>query len=216
MGDPPSVLAQFFIRRQGWAGGDFALEPGAEGFCGGDFACGAQARDDGACVVAVRVGEVSEVQGWFDARVGAGEVELALGARARDVGRHAEGVDGFVVSETGGVEAEGDLVAVHHHVGWFVGGAGRAAEEDPRVAVHRCLVRWDRAVEFPDDDRFRVVQEVVADSRDRVDDGDAEGGELLRGTNTRVEEEARGVDCTGTENGFFAGVERELGTGLQG
>ena len=48
-----------------------------------------------------------------------------------------------------------------------------------------------------------------------MDDGDAEGGELLRGTNSGVQEEARGVDCTGTENGFFTGVEREFGAGLQ-
>ena len=157
MGDAPAVLAQLFVRRQRRARGDFALEPRAEGFRGGDLARGAQARDDGACVVALRVGEVFEVQGGLDGWVGAGEVELALGARAWDVGRHAEGVDGLVVAEARGVEAEGDLVAVHHHVGWFVGGAARSAEEDPRVAVHCRLVRWDGAVEFPDYDRFRVV-----------------------------------------------------------
>ena len=56
----------------------------------------------------------------------------------------------------------------------------------------------------------------MADSGDWMDDGDAEGGELLRGTDAGVEEEARGVDCTGTEDGFFAGVERQLRAGLQG
>ena len=78
MRDPPPVLAQLFIRREGRARGDFALEPRAEGLCGGDLARGAQARDDGAGVVAVRVGEVFEVQGGLDGWVGAGEVELAL------------------------------------------------------------------------------------------------------------------------------------------
>ena len=164
--DLSPVLAQLLIRRQRRARGDFALEPRAEGLCGGDLTRGAQARHDGACVVAVRVGEVLEVQGGLDGWVGAGEVELALGARARDVGCHAEGVNGLVVAEARGVEAEGDLVAVHHHVGWFVGGAGCSAEEESRVAVHCGLVRWDGAVEFPDDDRFRVVHEVVADSGD--------------------------------------------------
>ena len=105
---------------------------------------------------------------------------------------------------------------MHHQVGGFVGGAGRAAEEDPRVAVHGGLVRGHGAVEFPDYDRFRVVEEVVADSGDWMDDGDAEGGELPRGTDAGVEEEARGVDCTGTEDGFFASVERQLRAGLQG
>ena len=56
----------------------------------------------------------------------------------------------------------------------------------------------------------------MADSGDRMDDGDAEGGELLWGTNAGVEEEARGVDCAGTEDGFLAGVECELSAGLQG
>ena len=105
---------------------------------------------------------------------------------------------------------------MHHHVGWFVRGAARSSKEEACVAVHGCLMRWDRAVEFPDYDRFRMVEEVVAESGDRMDDGDAEGGELLWGTDAGVEEETRGVDCTRTEDGFFAGVERELRAGLQG
>ena len=56
----------------------------------------------------------------------------------------------------------------------------------------------------------------MPDAGDRVNDRDAEGGELLRGTNAGVEEEARGVDCAGTEDGFLTGVECELGAGLQG
>lgn len=85
--------------------------------------------------------------------------------RPRDVGRHAEGVDGGVVAEAGGVEAEGDLVAVHHYVG-DAGGVAGPGEEDAGVGIHGCLVGGDGLVQFPHYDRFGVVEEVVADAGD--------------------------------------------------
>lgn len=73
-----AVLAELFVRGDGGAGGDFALEPGAEGVLGGDFAGGAEAGDDGGGVVAGGVGEVLEVEGGFVGRVRAREVEAAF------------------------------------------------------------------------------------------------------------------------------------------
>ena len=78
MGDLAAVLAELGVRLDGGARGDFAGEPGGEGGLEGDFAGGAEARDDGGGVVAGWVGEVFEVEGGFDARVGRGEVEVAL------------------------------------------------------------------------------------------------------------------------------------------
>ena len=156
-----------------------------------------------------------EVQGRFYGWVGACEVEAAFAFGPRDVGCHAEGVDGGVVAEAGGVEAEGDLVAVHHYVGDAWGVAG-AREEDAGVGVHGRLVGGDGSVELPHYDAFGVVEEVVADAGDGGDDGNAEGGQLGRGSDAGMEEEARGVDCAGAEDGFFAGCQGEGGAGLQG
>lgn len=115
--DPAAVVAQLFVGGYGGAGGDFAFQPGGEGGLGGDFAGEAEAGDDGGGVVAGGVGEVLEVEGGLYGGVGGRQVEAALALGPRDVGRHAEGVDGGVVAESGGVEAERDLVAVHHYVG---------------------------------------------------------------------------------------------------
>lgn len=57
---------------------------------------------------------------------------MAFAFGPRDVGRHAEGVDGGVVAEACGVEAEGDLIAVHHYVG-YAGGVIGSREEDAGV-----------------------------------------------------------------------------------
>lgn len=56
----------------------------------------------------------------------------------------------------------------------------------------------------------------MADARDGGDDGDAEGGQLGGGPDAGEEEEARGVDCAGAEDGFFAGGQGERGAGLEG
>ena len=50
-----------------------------------------------------------------------------------------------------------------------------AGEEEARVRVHGRLVGGYGAVEFPHDDAFWVVEEVVADAGDGGDDGDGEG-----------------------------------------
>lgn len=160
---------------QGGAGGYFALQPGGEGGLGGDLAGVAEAGDDGGGVVAGWVGEVLEVEGGFYAGVGGGEVQAAFAFGARDVGRHAEGVDGRVVAEAGRVVAKGDLVAVHHYVG-DAGGVTRAGEEDAGVGIHGCLVRGYGSVQFPHYDAFGVVEEVLADAGDGGYDGDGEGG----------------------------------------
>ncbi len=175
VGDLAAVLAELGVGGDVGARGDLAFEPGGEGGLLGDFAGGAEAGDDGGGVVAGGVGEVAEVEGGFDGGVGGGEVEVAFGAGAGDVGRHAEGVDGGVVAEAGRVEAEGDLVAVHHDVG-DAGGVAWAGEEDAGVRVHGCLVGGYGAVQLPHYDAFRVIEEVVADARDRGHDGDVEGG----------------------------------------
>lgn len=66
---------------------------------------------------------------------------------------------------------------MHHDVGdaWGVVVVVGTGEEDAGVRVHGRLVRGHGPVEFPHDDAFRVVEEVVADARDGGDDGDAEG-----------------------------------------
>lgn len=70
---------------------------------------------------------------------------------------------------------------MHHYVGdargvVVVAVAGGPSEEDAGVRVHGCLVGGHGPVEFPHDDAFWVVEEVVADAWDGGDDGDAEGG----------------------------------------
>lgn len=55
----------------------------------------------------------------------------------------------------------------------------------------------------------------MANAGKGVDEGYAEGGELLGGTDTGVKEEARSVDCASAEDGFSAGMESEVGTGLE-
>lgn len=97
MGDFAAVFAEVGVRLDRGAGGYFPCEPGGEGglFC--DLAGEAEAGDDGGGVVAVGVGEVSEIEGGFHGRVGRCQVELSFRSGPRDVGRHAEGVDGRVV-----------------------------------------------------------------------------------------------------------------------
>lgn len=207
-----AVRAQLGVGLQGGPRRDFAFEPGGEGRLLCDFAGGAQAGDEGGGVVAFGVGKVLEVQSGLDGWVAAREVEAPLGAGARDVGRHAEGVDGLVVAQALGVEAEGDLVAVHHYVGGLVGVGGGAAEEETGVGVHGCLVWGHGRVEFPHYDCFGVVEEVGADAGDVVYEGDAQGLELLRGADAGEEKQARGVDCAGAEDGFLAGAEGEMFT----
>lgn len=118
------------------------------------------------------------------------------------------------------VQAKGNLVAVHHDIGpvaVLAGGVGRlATQEDAGVGIHGGLVRGHGLVEFPDDDALRVVEEVFAHAGDVLDDGDAEGGELLLGAQAGEEHEARGVDCAGAEDGLARGGEDARFAGLEG
>ena len=173
--DLARIGANIGVRLDVGAGCDFAFEPGGKGRLFSDVAGGADTRDESGGVVAFGIGEVIEVEGGFDSGVGRGEVELAFALGAGDVGRHAEGVDRGVVAEAGGVEAEGDLVAVHHDVGDARGVVAGPGEEDAGVRVHGGLIGGYGPVELPHDDAFRVVEEVVADSWDGGDDGDVEG-----------------------------------------
>lgn len=91
-----------------------------------------------------------------------------------------------------------------------------AAEEDARVGIHGGLVRRDGLVELPDDDALRVVEQVLAHAGNVLDDGDAEGGELVLGAETGQEEQAGGVDCAGAEDGLAPWAEGALLPALQG
>lgn len=156
MRHPAAVLGELLVRLESGAGRDFSLDPVFEGGLLGDFAGGAEARDDGGGVVALGVGEVAEVEAGLDARVVGGEEDAAAAAGARDVGCHAEGVLGGVVPEARGVVDEGDLVAVHHDVCDVAVAAGRvgdfAAQEDAGIGVLGRLVGGHGFVEFPHDD----------------------------------------------------------------
>lgn len=100
VGDAAAVLGQLLVALALGAGGDFTLDPVFEGGLLGDLAGGLEAGDDGGGVVAFWVGEVLEVEGGLDGGIGGGQEEAAAGARAGNVGGHAEGVDGAVVAET--------------------------------------------------------------------------------------------------------------------
>ena len=64
---------------------------------------------------------------------------------------------------------------MHHYVG-YAGRVPGPREEDAGVRVHGRLVGGDGSVQFPHYDRFRVVDEVVADAGDGGDGWDSEGG----------------------------------------
>lgn len=189
MGHAPGILAQVLIGLDIRTGRDLALDPILKGGLLGDPAGGAQAKHKRGGIIAFGVGEVAEIQGGFDGRVVGGQVKPAARPRARDVGRHAKGVDGCVVAQACGVQAERDLVAVHHDVGDVVvgnglrvewrwlggGGVGRfPPQKDARVRVHGRLVGRDRPVEFPDDNGLRVVEQVLADAGEVFDHGDGQ------------------------------------------
>lgn len=220
VGDAPSVGGQLLVGLALGARGDLALEPVLEGSLLGDLSRGLEAGDDGGGVVALRVGEVAEVEGGLDVGVGRGEVELAAGAGAGDVGGHAEGVDGGVEAHACCVEAEGDLVAVHHDVGVLgvvaVGVGDLAAEEDAGVRVHGGLVGGDGLVELPHDDGLGVVDQVLTYTGEVLDNGDVEGRELLLGAETGEKHKTGGIDCTGAENGLALGREGVLAAVLKG
>lgn len=98
--DAAAVFAELLIGLNAGAGRNFALQPFGEGGLLGNFAGSLEAGHDGGGVVAFGVGEVAEIEGGLDGRVGRGEVDTAAGAGTGDVGGHAEGVDGRVVAKT--------------------------------------------------------------------------------------------------------------------
>jgi len=99
--DAATVLGELFVGDDLRARRDFALDPVREGGLLGDLAGSLETGDNGGCVVALGVGEVAEVERGLDGGVGGGEVDAAAGAGTGDVGRHAECVDGGVVTHAG-------------------------------------------------------------------------------------------------------------------
>ena len=139
---------------------------------------------------------------------------MASGFRPRDVRSHAERIDGRGIAVAGGIESEGDLVAVSHNVCWAIA-TGGGAEKDTGVGIHRRAIFRNGRVEFPHHYRFWVVEEVVADTRKVFDDWDGERIQLTRGANAGVEKQTRGIDSTSAENSFFLGLKSQLSTGLE-
>ena len=113
-----------------------------------------------------------------------------------------------------GVEAEGDLIAVHHDVGDVAVAAGGvldlSAEEDTSVGVHGGLVGRNGLVQFPEDDALRVIEQVLANTRDILDKWDAEFRQLGLGAQTRKQQKSRGVDCACADDGLALGAEGTL------
>lgn len=116
VGDPPGVLAQVLVGLHLEARRHLTLDPVLERGLLGDLAGGLQPEDERGGVVTLRVGEVPEIEGRFDGRVGRGEVEFPTRPGSGDVGGHAKGVDRSVVAQPGRVETKWDLITVHHDV----------------------------------------------------------------------------------------------------
>lgn len=147
------------------------------------FTSGFETSDDGGGVVAFWICKVFKVEGGLDVGVFRGEVQLPFRSWTGDVGRHTEGIDGSVITQARGVVAEGNLVAVHHYICRFIWWEVGPAEKNAGIGVHGSLVGRDGAVEFPDDDTFGVVQEVVAYARDVLDNWDVQSLKLDSWTN---------------------------------
>lgn len=98
MRDPAPVLGELLVGLDLWSRSDFLGEPLGEGLLLGDFAGGFETGDDGGCVVAFGIREVLEVEGGLDGWVRGGQVDASSGTGTRDVGCHAEGVEGGFVA----------------------------------------------------------------------------------------------------------------------
>jgi hypothetical protein len=74
------------------------------------------------------------------------------------------------------VQAEGDLVTMHHDVGNVTivacGVGNFAAQEDTCIRVHGCLVLGNGLVQLKDDDALRVVEQILAHTRNILYDRD--------------------------------------------
>jgi hypothetical protein len=82
------------------ARGNFALDPVLEWCLLSNLTSSLKTSDDSSSIVALRIGEIAEVQSGLDVGVRRSEVDAATGAGAGNVGCHAEGVDGRVVAKS--------------------------------------------------------------------------------------------------------------------
>lgn len=219
VGNATTVFGELLVGLDLRSRRDFALDPVLERSLLGDFTSRLETGYDSGGIVALGIGEVAEVQSRLHAGILRGQVEAAAGASTGDVRGHAESIDRGVVSQAGSVEAERDLVAVHHEIRDLAIRAGRvgdfAAQEDAAVRVHGGLVRGNGAVEFPDDDTLGVVDEILPDTGDVLDHGDSERAQLLAGSQSGVQHQSGGVDGSSTEDGLLLGLEGMLDTRLQ-
>lgn len=192
MSGAASVFADLLIRLHLGAGSNLLLEPLLEGAFLSDFTSSLDASNEGGSVVAFGVSEVAEIQGRLDSGVCRGQVDAATRSRSRDVGSHAECVavgDG-AITQTLGVESEGNLVAVHHDIGsvsvvacgigWF------SANKDTSIRIHGGLVGGNRLVELPHDDGLWVIKQVFSHSRDILDNRNSQVFKLRAWAKTRV------------------------------
>lgn len=184
MSGAASVFADLLIRLHLGAGSNLFLQPLLERALLSDFTGSLDAGNEGGSVVAFGVGEIAEIQGRLDGGVCRGQVDAAARSRSGNVGGHAEciAVLDLAIAQTLGVEGEGNLVAVHHDIGSVsvvASGVGRlSADEDTGIRIHGGLVGGDRLVELPHDDGLWVVQQVFANSRDILDNGNSKVLEL--------------------------------------
>ncbi|KAI6759624.1 hypothetical protein HG530_010304 [Fusarium avenaceum] len=194
VGNAARILADLLISLNLGARGNLLLQPLLEGTCLSDLASSLDAVDENA----------------------------TTGSRTGDVRCHAEGISVLDngVSQSLGVEMEGDLVAVHHDIGRIAIVAssvrGLSSQEDTGVGIHGCLVGRNSLVELPHDDGLGVIQEVLTNTGDILDDGDLEVLELSLGANTGMKKESRGIYCTSRQDNLLARMEGMLLAGLQG
>ena len=220
MGGAATILGQLLVGLDLGARGNLPLDPVLEWRLLGDLPGGLEAGDDGGGIVAFGVGEVAEVQRGLYRGIRGGQVDATTRAGAGDVGGHAEGVHGSVVPQTLGVEAEGNLVAVHHDIGGATVGAGGIrslpAQENAGVGIHGGLVGGDRTVELPNNDGLRVIEQVFTNSGKILDHRDTHRRQLVLRAQAGQKHQSRGIHGTRTEDGLLLGPQGVLCTRLQG
>lgn len=86
-----------------------------------------------------------------------------------------------------------------------------ATQENTRIRVHGRLALRHLLVQLPDNDRLRVVLQVLADTGNVLDDGDVQLLELVLGTKTREQHETGSVHSASGQNGLGARVDGALG-----
>ena len=151
-------------------------------------------------VMALRIGEVAGIDLRLVTEVLRAQTHGAARLRMSDIRGEAEGVLRGLVALTQGVHIEGHRTVVHHQVGTVepVLGGGEDADLPPLGGIldHRLLG-------LPRDDAFRVIAQVLADSR-RIHAGlDADLGEVVLRADAREHEQLRGVDRAGGDDDFL-------------